>query len=79
MGGGADANKPRLLGLLLSAHAQSNRMQKMADFKYNRAVVCGVPASLPGAALRLGEPGEPVNLEKTRKQHDEYVKVSYFT
>ena len=45
-------------------------------FKYTKAVVCGVPASLPGAALRLDEPGEPVNLEKARKQHEEYVKVS---
>ena len=79
VGVGTAANKPRLLGLLLSAHAQSNLMQKMADFNYTRAVVCGVPASLPGAALRLGEPGEPVNLEKARKQHDEYVKVSYST
>ncbi|MCG8623188.1 MAG: hypothetical protein MJE68_14480 [Proteobacteria bacterium] len=50
----------------------------MADFKYTRAVVCGVAASLPGAALRQGEPGEPVNLEKAREQHDAYVKVSGF-
>ena len=52
-------------------------MQKMADFNSTRAVVCGVPASLPGAALRLGEPGEPIDLERARKQHDEYVKVSH--
>lgn len=70
------ANKPRPLDLLLSAHAQSDHMQKMADFSYSRAVVCGVPASLPGAALRQGEPGEPVDLERARKQHEEYVKVS---
>ena len=44
-------------------------------FTYSKAVVCGVPTSLPTAALRLGEPGEPVNLEKARKQHEEYVKV----
>ena len=47
----------------------------MAELRYSRAVVCGVPASLPGAALRLDEPGEPINLEKAQKQHDEYVAV----
>ena len=77
MGSQRTANKPRLLVLLLSAHAQGVQ-RNMADFKYTRAVVCGVAASLPGAALRQGEPGEPVNLEKARKQHDEYVKVSGF-
>ena len=46
-----------------------------AEFNYTKAVVCGVAASLPVAALRMDEPGEPVNLEKARKQHDEYVKV----
>ena len=50
-----------------------------AEFNYTKAVVCGVAASLPGAALRLDEPGEPVNLEKARKQHDKYVKVIYIT
>lgn len=45
------------------------------QFKYSRAVVCGVSASLPGAALRLDEPAEPINLEKARKQHEDYVKV----
>lgn len=52
-------------------------MANVVDFKYSRAVVCGVPASLPAAALRLGEPGEPVNLGRARKQHEEYVKVGY--
>ena len=49
------------------------------QFQYTRAVVCGVAASLPGAALRLEEPGEPINLERARKQHEEYVKVDLYT
>jgi len=42
---------------------------------YSKAVVCGVPESLPAAALRTCDSGEPVNLQKAREQHDQYVKV----
>ncbi|KXJ17733.1 N(G),N(G)-dimethylarginine dimethylaminohydrolase 1 [Exaiptasia diaphana] len=44
-------------------------------FKYTRAVVCGVPSSLPKNALRLEDPGEPIDLEKARQQHSDYVKT----
>ena len=39
-------------------------------------MVCGVPASLPAAALRQGDQVEPVDLQKSRDQHEQYVKVS---
>ncbi len=37
--------------------------------------MCGVPSSLPEAALRLGDSGEKVNLEKARQEHAAYVEV----
>lgn len=51
-------------------------MDAVADrFKYSKAVVCGVPASLPGAALRQDEAADPVDLMKAREQHEKYVEV----
>ncbi len=48
----------------------------MADpFRYSKAVVCGVAAALPEAALRQCEAGQPVDLQKAREQHREYVEV----
>ena len=45
-------------------------------FTYSRAVVCGgVSTSLPEAALRLEEPEQVVDLERARRQHEEYVQV----
>ena len=44
-------------------------------FTYSRAVVCGVPSTLPAAALRMDPSGEPVNLSRARQQHQEYVEV----
>ena len=38
--------------------------------------MCGVPASLPAAALRQGDQVAPVDLQKARDQHEQYVKVS---
>ena len=45
-------------------------------FTYSKAVVCGVPASLPAAAVRMCDSGEPVNLQKAREQHEKYVQVA---
>lgn len=48
----------------------------MADmFRYTKAIVCGVPASLPEAALRLEADALIVDLELARKQHKEYIDV----
>ena len=44
-------------------------------FVYTRAVVCGVPASLPRAAVRMDDSGEPIDFDKAKKQHEEYVQV----
>ena len=44
-------------------------------FTYSRAIVCGIPDSLPAAALRMDSGGEPVDLEKARQQHEEYLQV----
>ena len=45
-------------------------------FQYTRAVVCaGVPASLPAAALRMAEPGLPVDLQKATNQLQRYTEV----
>lgn len=44
-------------------------------FVYRRAVVCGIADSLPAAALRLSEPNDPVDLQKARMQHQQYVDV----
>ena len=45
-------------------------------FAYTKAVVCDIPASLPGAALRMDSTGDPVDLNNARRQHQEYVKVN---
>ncbi len=45
------------------------------QFQYSKAVVCGIPASLPAAALRQNEAGEPVDLQKAKEQHEQYVEV----
>ncbi|CAB4029712.1 Hypothetical predicted protein [Paramuricea clavata] len=47
----------------------------MAVPKYTRAIVCGVPGSLPANAQRLEEPDEPIDLEKARQQHSHYVET----
>lgn len=45
-------------------------------FVYSRAVVCGgVASSLPAAALRMAEPGQGVDLDKARQQHQKYTEV----
>ena len=46
-----------------------------AQFTYTRAVVRGVPDSLPAAALRMCEAASPVDLARARTQHEEYVRV----
>ena len=52
-------------------------MEREEDpFVYSRAVVCaGVSSSLPAAALREEEPDQAVDLDKARREHDEYVEV----
>ena len=44
-----------------------------SKFVYSKAVVCGVPASLPENAQRMVESGDPVDLTKARRQHKAYV------
>lgn len=44
-------------------------------FNYTKAIVCGVPKSLPANAQRLEEPSEPINLEIARKEHALYVEA----
>nr|CAH17923.1 dimethylarginine dimethylaminohydrolase [Suberites domuncula] len=44
-------------------------------FTYTKAVVCGIPASLPATALRMEETDEPVDLGKARQQHEDYLQV----
>ena len=46
-----------------------------AMFRYDVAVVCGVAASLPAAALRQDEQMLPVDLQKAKDQHEKYVQV----
>ncbi len=45
-------------------------------FKYTKAIVCGIPDSLVAEALRMDEGGEPVDLERARQQHEDYIQVS---
>ena len=42
-------------------------------FRYTRAVVCGVPSSLPANALRQNSDIDNISLEKARLQHKKYV------
>ncbi len=44
-------------------------------FQYSTAIVCGIPDSLAAAALRMDASGEPVNTERARQQHEEYLQV----
>lgn len=44
-------------------------------FTYTRAIVSGIPASLPAAALRMDGSGSPVDLERARQQHEDYLQV----
>lgn len=46
-----------------------------SKFQYTKAIVCGVPSSLPAAALRLNDPSEPVDFNKAVKQHAKYVSA----
>ncbi len=44
-------------------------------FKYTKAIVSGIPNSLAATAVRMDGSDEPVNLEKARQQHKNYVQV----
>ena len=45
-------------------------------FQFSKAVVCcGVASSLPATAIRLEEPGEPIDLERARQQHAAYTEA----
>ena len=44
-------------------------------FQFSKAIVCGVPKSLPVAAQRQNDSSEPVELSKALKQHAEYVRA----
>ena len=46
----------------------------MDSFKFSKAIVCGIPESLPAAALRQ-DAGEPVDLQRAREQHKQYVEM----
>ena len=51
-------------------------MGEQDHFVYSKAVVCSdVASSLPGAALRMAEPGQGVDLEKARLQHEKFTEV----
>lgn len=52
-------------------HVEETKMS--SKFQYTRAIVCGVPSSLPAEAQRLEESNEGIDLLKARKQHAEYV------
>jgi len=43
------------------------------DFHFTSAIVCRVAASLKDAALHQREIREVINIEKARKQHQEYI------
>ncbi|KAL9987438.1 hypothetical protein ACROYT_G001747 [Oculina patagonica] len=49
--------------------------QTQAKFQYTKAIVCGVPSSLPSAAQRLNESSGPVDFKKAVQQHSEYVRA----
>lgn len=44
-------------------------------FKYTKAIVCGIPDSLPANAQRSEEFPEPIKLEVARKEHALYVEA----
>lgn len=48
---------------------------KESKFQYTKAIVCGVPHSLPAAAQRQNHPSEPVDFNKAVRQHCEYVRA----
>lgn len=51
-------------------------MGEKDHFVYSKAVVCGgIASSLPAAALRMAEPGQGVDLDKARQQHEKYTEV----
>jgi hypothetical protein len=43
------------------------------DFRFTSAIVSRVPASLKEAALCLRDIREVINIEKARKQHQDYI------
>jgi predicted XRE-type DNA-binding protein len=45
------------------------------DFHFTSAIVSRVPASLKDAALRQREIREVINIEKARKQHQDYIAI----
>ena len=46
-----------------------------SKFQYTKAIVCGVPSSLPAAAQRQNDSLEPIDFNKAVKQHAEYVRA----
>lgn len=67
---------PRARGIcFVTATIDKQKLMAGSLGVYSKAVVCGVPESLPAAALRTCDSVEPVNLQKAREQHDQYVKV----
>ena len=47
----------------------------LSKFRYDKAIVCGIPSSLPAAAQRQSDCLEPVNLSKALNQHANYVRA----
>ena len=47
----------------------------LSKFRYEKAIVCGIPSSLPAAAQRQRDCLEPVNLRKALNQHAKYVRA----
>jgi hypothetical protein len=45
------------------------------DFRFTSAIVSRVPASLKDAALCQREIREVINIEKARKQHQDYIAI----
>jgi predicted XRE-type DNA-binding protein len=45
------------------------------DFRFTSAIVCRVASSLKDAALSQREIREVINVEKARKQHQDYIST----
>jgi hypothetical protein len=45
------------------------------DFRFTSAIVSRVPASLKDAALCQREIREVINIEKARRQHQDYISI----
>ena len=44
-------------------------------FQYKKAIVCGVPSSLPAEAQRQNDSCEPIDFDKAVRQHSDYVSA----